>query len=83
MQKGKNVFLQLEEDIAYYSNCQLRGCSITKLDGEWRVMLKVTTTKGQKKVSFTTAPLLEDCFYLIEQALTTKSITLSWKDDRY
>ena len=78
-----DTILALEHEIAYYTQCQLKAISFTKQDDGWRIMIKVLDRKDRKMVSFTWAPTIEDGLFLVQQALTTTSVSLKWKPDQY
>lgn len=73
----------LEENVAYETGATLEEVRLTRQGRQWRLIIKVTTEKGTKKISFTTAPSLSDVLYLFERALNSTSVTLKWREDKY
>jgi len=78
-----STFLELDKNIAWVTGHVYEGHSLKRSKDGWFLVLRVTTSKGTKKVAFVAANTPYDCMALVVKALHSTSFTLKWTDDRY
>jgi len=84
MKKGER-FLREEPDkyLAIHSGYILRGYSLTPIDNQWRMIVKIKDARGNKLVGFIVMATITDCWEYLYLHLTTVSAPLRWSMDRY
>lgn len=83
MKSGLKFIIDPEKETVWATGWMLTGYTFTKKDDGWLLTIKVCSQSGVNKVAFITAPEIASCYELWYSAMTTTSIKLKWRDDRY
>ncbi len=83
MSSGLKFIIDPVKETAWETGCVLTGYTFSLKEDCWLLTIKVKDTKGSHRVAFIQAPTIAACYEVWYSAMTTTSITLKWREDKY
>lgn len=78
-----NTFQLVVEEIAWASNCVVRGITMKRKGAGWTITIKVTTPAGKYLVAFVDSPTLDEGWLYVYECLHKTSVHLKWYEDKF